>query len=143
MENLYFCVCKVQMHINLFFDHYFNFLIAKTKIKKNELNLINLDGLEALKRQTPSTWLGIWVNYFEVDVIWRVSQLFSKLHVYNSVLWHFCSISVISEFSYLGKGLKMKTWKSQKIFIFRSIMFKYMWIYFSISISTLWVLKLK
>ena len=41
--------------MNLFFDHYFNFLSAKTKIKKNELNLINLNGLEALKRQTPGT----------------------------------------------------------------------------------------
>ena len=108
-ENLYFWVYKFQIHMNLFFDHYFNFLSAKTKINKNELNLINLDGLEALERQSPGIWLGIWVNHFEVDVIWRASQLFFKLHSHNSVLWRFCSISVISDFSYLGIGLKTKT----------------------------------
>ena len=54
-ENLYFWVYKVQMHMDLLFDHYFKFLSAKTKINKNKLNLINLDGLEALKRQTSGT----------------------------------------------------------------------------------------
>ena len=57
------------MHMDLFFDHYFNFLGAKTKINKNLLNLINLDGLEALKRQTPGTRLEIWLNNFEFDMI--------------------------------------------------------------------------
>ena len=41
------------MNVGLFFDHYFKYLSVKTKINKNELNLINLDGLEALKRQSP------------------------------------------------------------------------------------------
>ena len=41
--------------MNLFFDHYFNILSAKTKINKSVLNLINLDGLEAFKRQRPGT----------------------------------------------------------------------------------------
>ena len=72
-ENLYFWVYKVQMHMDLFFDNYFNFLGVKTKINKNLLNLINLDGLEALKRQTPGTRLEIWLNNFEFDVIWRAS----------------------------------------------------------------------
>ena len=44
--------------MNLFFDHYFDFLGAKTKINKSMLNLISLDGLEAFKRQTPGTQLG-------------------------------------------------------------------------------------
>ena len=35
-----FWVYKVQMHMDLFFDHYFNVLGAKTKINKNVLNLI-------------------------------------------------------------------------------------------------------
>ena len=131
------------MHMSLFFDHYFNLLSAKIKINKNVLNFINPDGLEAFERQTTGTWLEIWVNHFEFDVIWRASQLFLKLHSHNSVLWRFCSISVISEFSYLGTGLKTKTRKSRKIFIFGSIMFKCMWIYFSIPISIFWVLKLK
>ena len=85
------------MHMNLFFDHYFNFLSAKTKINKNVLNLINLDGLEAFKRQTPGAWLEIWVNHFWFDVIWRTSQLFLKLHSHNSVLallQHFCAFQV-------------------------------------------------
>ena len=54
-ENLYFWVFKNQMHMNLFYNHYFNFLIVKTEINKNVLNLINLDGFEAFKRQTPGT----------------------------------------------------------------------------------------
>ena len=29
-ENLYLWVSKVQIHVDLFFDHYFNFLRAKT-----------------------------------------------------------------------------------------------------------------
>ena len=36
------------MHIDVFFDHYFNFLGAKIKINKSVLNLINLDGVEAV-----------------------------------------------------------------------------------------------
>ena len=49
-ENLYFCVYKVQMHMDLFCDHYFNFLSLKTEVNKHEIDLINLDGLQALKR---------------------------------------------------------------------------------------------
>ena len=41
------------MHLDLFFDHYFNFLSTKPEIYENEFNLINLDGLEVLKRQIP------------------------------------------------------------------------------------------
>ena len=131
------------MHMNLFFDHYFNFLSAKTKINKNVFNLINLDGLEAFKRQKYDTWIAMWLNHFEIDVIWTAFQLFLKLHFHITVLWHFCRISEISKFSFLGIGLKTKTRKSRKIFIFGSIMFRYIWMYFSISISTFWVLKLK
>ena len=43
------------MDLDLFFDNYFNFVNAKTEINKNELNLIYLDGLEALKRQSLGT----------------------------------------------------------------------------------------
>ena len=54
-DNLYFWVYKVQMNVDLFFDHYFNFLSTKTKIYKNKFHLINLDWLEALKGQAPGT----------------------------------------------------------------------------------------
>ena len=39
----------VRMDLDLFFDHYFKFLSAKTEINKNELNLVNLGRLETLK----------------------------------------------------------------------------------------------
>ena len=39
MGNLYVWVCKVRIHAGLFFDHYFNFLSAKTEINKSELSL--------------------------------------------------------------------------------------------------------
>ena len=42
------------MHVDLFFDHYFNFLSVKTE-KRNRLKLANLDGLESLERQKYST----------------------------------------------------------------------------------------
>ena len=129
-ENLYLWVYKVQMHMNLFFDHFFNFLSAKTKINKNVVNLINLDGLEAVKRQKYDTGIAMWLNHFENHVIWATFQLFLKLHFHITVLWRFCRIS---EFSFLGIGLKMKTRESRKISIFGSAKFKCTWIYFSIS----------
>ena len=52
-----------------FFDHFFNFLSAKTKINKNVVNLINLDGLEAVKRQKYDTGIAMWLNHFENHVI--------------------------------------------------------------------------
>ena len=131
------------MNVELLFDHYFKFLSTKTEIYKSDFNPINLDGLEALKGQIPGTWLEIWLNRIEIFVIWRTSQLLFKLHSHISVSWHFCRFSVISEFSFLGIGLKTKTRNSRKIFIFGSIKFKWMWICVSITISTFWALKLK
>ena len=104
------------MHMNLFFDHYFNILSAKTKINKNLLNLVNLDGL-AFKRQKYDPWIAMCLNHFENGVIWTLFQLFLKLHSHITVLWRFCRISEISEFSFLGIGMKTKTQKSRKIFI--------------------------
>ena len=43
------------MNVDLSFDHYFKFLITKTEIYKSDFNSINLDGLEALKRQIRGT----------------------------------------------------------------------------------------
>ena len=134
------------MHVDLFFDPHFNFLSVKTEInKKNNkrLNLINLEGSDALKRQKYDTWIAVWLNNFENDVIWTTFQLFLRLRFHITVLWRFCRISLISKFSFLGIGFKTKSQKPRKIFIFGSIMFKCMWIYFSIPISIFWVLKLK
>ena len=134
------------MHVDLFSDLYVNFLSVKTEInKKNNkrLNLINLEGSDALKRQKYDTWIAMWLNHFENDVIWIAFQLFLKLRSHITVLWRFCRISVISEFSFLGIGLKTKTRKSRKISMFGSTKFKCIWIYFLITILTFWVLKLK
>ena len=134
------------MYVDVFFDLYFNFLSVKTEInKKNNkrLNLINLEGSDALKRQKYDTWIAMWLNHFENDVIWIAFQLFLKLRSHITVLWRFCRISVISEFSFLGIGLKTKTRKSRKISMFGSTKFKCIWIYFLITILTFWVLKLK
>ena len=54
-ENPYFWVYKIQMNVHLSFDHYFKFLSTKTEIYKSDFNSINLDGLEALKRQIRGT----------------------------------------------------------------------------------------
>ena len=134
------------MHMDLFFDLYFNFLSVKTEInKKNNkrLNLINLEGSDALKRQKYDTWIAMWLNHFENDVIWTAFQLLLKLHSHITVLWRFCRISVISEFSFLGIGFKRKTRKSRKISIFGSTKFKCIWIFFLTTILTFSVLKLK
>ena len=52
-ENFYFWIYKVQMHVDLFFDHYFNFLNVKTEKNKNMLT--NLEGLESFERQKYGT----------------------------------------------------------------------------------------
>ena len=145
-KNLYFWVYEVQMYMDLLFDPYFNFLTVKTEInKKNNkrLNLINLEGSDALKRQKYDTWIAMWLDHFANDVIWTIFKLFLKLHSHIKVLWRFCRISVTSEFSFLGIGLKTKIWKSRKISIFGSTKFKCIWIYFLITLLTFWVLKLK
>ena len=51
-----------------------------------------------------------------------------------SMLWRFCGISAISEFTF-GKLLKTKTQKWSKIFIFGFIKLKYIWICFLMTIS--------
>ena len=63
---------------------------AKTEISKNECNLINLDGLEALKKQICGTWLGIWLNHFDIYVIWRTSQL-----IFEATPWYFRVVAVL------------------------------------------------
>ena len=54
-EKLYFWVHNAQMHEGLFFDHYFSCLSVRTDINKNGLDLLNLEGSEAPKRQIPGT----------------------------------------------------------------------------------------
>ena len=134
------------MHVDLFFSLCFNFLSVKTGInKKNNkrLNLINLEGSDALKRQKYDTWIAMWLNHFENNVISTVCKTFLEFHSYISVFWGFSWISVIYEFSLLVIGLKTKTRKSRKISIFGSTKFKYTWIYFLTTILTFCVLKLK
>ena len=85
-DNLYFWVYKVQMNVDLFFGHYFNFLSTKTKIYKYKFNFINLDRLEALKRQALGSWLGILLNHIDIYVFWRISQVFEAAFSYFSIM---------------------------------------------------------
>ena len=107
--------------MDLFFGLYFNFRSAKTEINKNinkRFNLINLERSDALKRQKYDTWLAMWLNHFEIDVIWETFREFLKVNSHISVFWGFWWISVISLFSFLGIGLKTKTRKPRKMFSF-------------------------
>ena len=127
-ENLYLLVYYTTMHVNLCFDHYFNCFSVKTDINKNRLNSIYSEGSEAFNTQLAAAWLAMWLDHFEIDVVWTVFKEFLKLHTHISVFWSFWWISGISKFSFLGIGLKTKTRKSRKIFIFWFITFQCMWI---------------
>ena len=119
------------------------FWVLKLKKNKSVLNLINLDGLESFKRQKYDTWIAMWLNHFDNNVIWTAFKGVLELHSYISVFWDFSWISLISEFSFLGIDLKTKTRKSRKISNFGSKSFKCIWLYFLITVLTFWVLKLK
>ena len=43
------------MHVDLFFDHYFNFLSVKTDKNKNGFNLLYPEESKAFKAQIPAT----------------------------------------------------------------------------------------
>ena len=134
-ENLYFVVYNTPMHVDLFFDHSFNCL-SENYINKNRLNLIYSEGSKAFKTQLAAAWLPMWLDHFEIDVVWTVFKDLLKLHTHISVFWSFWWISVISEFSLLDIGHKTKTRKSQKIFIFWFIALQCMWIFVLTTILT-------
>ena len=79
--------------------------------------------------------MGIWLNHFETHVIWREFQQFLKLYSHISVLFGFCRISVISEFSFLCIGLQTKNRISTKILIFQRFLLKLYQIHFCICLS--------
>ena len=83
----------------------------------------------------------MWLNHFEIDVIWTAFKEILKLHSHISVFWGFSWITVISEFSFLGIDPKKENPEITENLIFGSMMFKCMWVYFLISISTFSVLK--
>ena len=58
-----------QIVLDFPFDQNFNFSRVKAEINKDRLNLKNLGGSEALKRQISATSLAFWLNRFEFDVI--------------------------------------------------------------------------
>ena len=114
-------------HINLFFDHYFNFLSVKTEINKKKQTQINKSRGVRIFWKTK-----IWHIVSKVaELFWErchlnnISRVLEITFSYFSILGGLCRISVISEFSFLGIGLKTKTRKSRKIFMFRSAKFKY------------------
>ena len=56
------------MNVEMFFVHYFKFLRTKTEIYKCDFKLIDLDRLEALKRQIPGILSGVWLNHINIYV---------------------------------------------------------------------------
>ena len=141
-ENHYFLVYNTPMHVDLCFDHYFNGLSAKNYINKNRLNLIYSEASKTFKTQLAPVWLTMWLDHFEIDIVWTAFKEFLKLHTHISVFWGFSWISGISEFSFLGIGHKTKTRKSHRTFIFWFITLQCMWICVLTTILTVWVLKL-
>ena len=122
-KNVYFWFYKGQMDMNLFFDHYFNFLSAKTQINK-KVNLINLDGLEVILKENylVPDWEYDWII---LRLIWFEEHL-NSFWCYILIFQYygcFPEFFVIFEFSVLGVRLKTKTQKSQKIFFFFSFFF--------------------
>ena len=122
-KNVYFWFYKGQMDMNLFFDHYFNFLSAKTQINK-KVNLINLDGLEVILKENylVPDWEYDWII---LRLIWFEEHL-NSFWCYILIFQYygcFLEFFVIFEFSVLGVRLKTKTQKSQKILFFFSFFF--------------------
>ena len=79
----------------------------------------------------------MWLNDFEFDVIWTAFQLLLELHSHISVKWPFSRNSVISEFSFLGKGSKRKPGNHGKSLFFYFFLpklyqmdFLYLFLYF-------------
>ena len=57
----------------------------------------------------------MWLDHFEIDVIWTAFNAFLKFNFHISVFWGFWWISVVSEFPFLGIDLKTENRKSRKI----------------------------
>ena len=75
-------------------------------------------------------WLILRFMWFEEHL-----NFFLKIHFHILVVWLFCRISVISEFSFLGIGLKTKTQIARKIFIFQLFLLNLYQIYFCVCYS--------
>ena len=103
-ENRYFGVIKLKYMWICFMITILTFWVSKITLAKT--NSIDLEWSEAIKRQIPATWSAMWLNHFEFDVIWTCFKCFES------------KISVTSEFSFLGVGLKAETRNSRKICIF-------------------------
>ena len=79
--------------------------------------------------KTTKYWMiSSWLKRCKYDVIWTAFQLFFKLDSHIPVLSHFCRLSLISEFSFLGIGLNAKTRKSRKTLIYGFIEFKFIYL---------------
>ena len=137
-ENLYFLVYNTPMHVDLYFDHYFNCLSVKTDIRKNGFNLYS-ERLKAFKTQIAAAWFAMWLNRFEIDVVWTALQLFLELHAHISVLWRFCRISVISD----GKSLFLGYKAEMHVDLFYDHYFKFLRVKYDISKNELNLINLE
>ena len=91
--------------------------LKQTKRRPNPIK-IHLGRSDTIKRQKYCTWLAMWLDHFEIDVIWTAFQAFLKFNFHISVFWDFWWISLVSEFLFLGIDLKTENGKSRKISTF-------------------------
>ena len=73
-ENHYFWATKLKCMWICFTITILTFWVSKMALAK--MNSINLERLEALKRQIPATWFAMRLNHFEFDVICKCFKCF-------------------------------------------------------------------
>ena len=126
------------MHVDVCFDHYFNCLSVKTDISKNGLNLICPEGAKAFKTQIAAAWCAMWLNHFEIDLIW----LNSISRVFEVTYYHFSILGFLTNFCYFrvfvfGCKAQNENPETTENLYFWVINLKCMWICF-ITILTFW-----
>ena len=104
-QNIFiFWIHQAQMHVDLFFEHYFNSLSIRTNRTKRDS--------KAVKTQIPAIWLVLWLNNFEFEqhfnCFWSYVLIFQYYGVSVEFPW----------FPIFRLRLKMKTRKLRKTFVF-------------------------
>ena len=104
-QNIFiFWIHQAQMHVDLFFEHYFNSLSIRTNRTKRDS--------KAVKTQMPAIWLVLWLNNFEFEqhfnCFWSYVLIFQYYGVSLEFPW----------FPIFRLWLIMKTRKFRKTFIF-------------------------
>ena len=84
---------NAQMHVILFFDHYFNCFSFEINISKSWLKLICSQGSKAFKTQIASALLAILAKSF-----WDWCHFNSIWKVFEVTCWHFSILGFLTDF---------------------------------------------